>query len=52
VSGHVTSEGELNGKATMGPYYLIGSGRLASNSGSGTELSPNFGDGKDQAAAI
>jgi hypothetical protein len=36
VSGRVTSEGELNGKATMGPYYLIGSGRLVSNSGSGT----------------
>ena len=36
VSGSVNSEGKLNGKATMGPYYLIGSGRLVSNSGSGT----------------
>ena len=36
VSGRVNSEGKLNGKATMGPYYLIGSGRLVSNSGSGT----------------
>jgi hypothetical protein len=36
VSGRVNSDGGLNGKATMGPYYLIGSGRLASNSGSGT----------------
>ena len=36
VSGRVTSEGELKGKATMGPYFLIGSGRLVSNSGSGT----------------
>ena len=26
VSGRVNSEGKLNGKATMGPYYLIGSG--------------------------
>ena len=36
VSGRVSSEGDLNGKATLGPYNLIGSGRLVSNSGTGT----------------
>ena len=36
VSGRVKEDGGLSGKVSMGPYYIIGSGRLAGNSGSGT----------------
>ena len=36
VSGHVNADGELSGRISSGPYYVTGSGRLLSNSGSGT----------------
>ena len=36
LSGRVAPGGEVSGKAAMGPYYVTGSGRLLSNSGSGT----------------
>ncbi len=36
VSGRVKEDGELSGKVSMGSYYIIGSGRLVGNSGSGT----------------
>jgi hypothetical protein len=36
VSARVKPDGALSGKASMGPYYVTGSGRLLTNSGSGT----------------
>ncbi len=36
LSGRVAPGGEVSAKAAMGPYYVTGSGRLLSNSGSGT----------------